>query len=204
MNKVKVMIDGEEREVGLREAWRYLSADDYRREVRRAELEYFRDTHRFCGVCGAPTEASGEISVKCTSCGREYFPSLSPAVLVLVRRGDEALLVHARSFSRPEMFALVAGFVETGETLEECVAREVAEETSLRITNIRYFGSQSWPFPSQLMIAFTADYVSGELGFADNELSAGGWFSRDSLPELPTLPSLSRMLIDAWINLEVQ
>lgn len=196
---VKVKIDGEEREVGLREAWNYLPPDEYRREVRRAELEHFRNTHRYCGICGRPTEPATEISVKCPGCGREYFPVLSPAVLVLVRDGERALLVHAKSFARPEMFALVAGFVETGETLEECVAREVAEETTLKISNIRYFGSQSWPFPSQLMVAFTADYDSGELRFADGELSSGSWFTRESLPPLPTLPSLSRTLIDAWI-----
>ncbi len=142
---------------------------------------------------------SSDISRKCTVCGREDFPNLSPAILVLVKRGEKALLVHARNFTRP-MFALVAGFVETGESLEECVMREVREETSLEINNIRYFGSQSWPFPSQLMIAFTADYSSGDIIFADEELTQGGWFDRENVPLLPTLPSLSRRLIDAWLN----
>ena len=98
------------------------------------------------------------------------------------------------------MFALVAGFVETGESLEECVMREVREETSLEIGNIRYFGSQSWPFPSPLRVAFTADYLSGDIIFADEELTEGGWFDRKNVPPLPTLPSLSRRLIDAWLN----
>ncbi len=188
-----------EKEVGLRELWNYVPEEEWKREARNAELQYFRETHRFCGSCGAEMRPSTEISVKCPACGREDFPSLSPAILVLIKRGEKALLVHARNFSRP-MFALVAGFVETGETLEECVTREVEEETTLKISNIRYFGSQSWPFPSQLMIAFTAEHSDGELSFADGELSDGGWFSREEPPLLPTLPSLSRKLIDAWLE----
>ncbi|MDE6072577.1 MAG: NAD(+) diphosphatase [Muribaculaceae bacterium] len=195
----KVIIDGEEREVGLREAWNYMTEEEWKQEARKAELDHFFSTHRFCGTCGAAMQPSTDISLKCPACGREDFPSLSPAILVLVKRGEEALLVHARSFTRP-VYALVAGFVETGENLEECVRREIHEETSLEVSNIRYFGSQSWPFPSQLMIAFTADYAGGELRFADGELSAGGWFSRRNPPALPTLPSLSRQLIDAWIS----
>ncbi len=201
---MQVNINGEIKEVSLREAWNYLTPAEWKKAVREAELSHFRNTHRFCGCCGATMAPSSEISMKCEECGHEDFPSLSPAVLVLVTRkgidGErEALLVHARSFSRQEMFALVAGFVETGETIEECVAREVKEETSLDIDNIRYYASQSWPFPSQLMIAFTANYAGGEIKFADNELSAGGWFTRIDPPQLPTLPSLSRQLIDEWL-----
>lgn len=199
---MKVVVDGEEREVGLREAWKYLGDEKWKVEVRHAELDYFFRTHRFCGSCGAGMQPSSEISVKCPACGREDFPSLSPAVLVLVKRGDEALLVHARNFSR-QVHALVAGFVETGENLEECVRREVKEETTLDIKNIRYFASQSWPFPSQLMVAFTADYAGGEIRFADGELTSGGWFHRENPPELPAMPSLSRRLIDSWLREEV-
>ncbi len=193
--------DGKEitREVGLRELWNYISEEEWKTEARKAELQYFHDTHRFCGSCGAKMRPATDISVRCPECGREDFPSLSPAIVVLIRRGEKALLVHARNFTRP-VFALVAGFVETGESLEECVAREVAEETALKIRDIRYFGSQSWPFPSQLMIAFTAEYADGELTFSDGELSDGGWFSREEAPLLPTLPSLSRRLIDAWLE----
>ena len=188
-----------EKEVGLRELWNYVSEEEWKKESRDSELRYLHDPHRHCGSCGAEMRESSDISRKCTVCGREDFPNLSPAILVLVKRGEKALLVHARNFTRP-MFALVAGFVETGESLEECVMREVREETSLEINNIRYFGSQSWPFPSQLMIAFTADYSSGDIIFADEELTQGGWFDRENVPLLPTLPSLSRRLIDAWLN----
>lgn len=192
-----------EKEMELREAWNYIPKSQWIKEAKKAELNYFFDNNKFCSKCGKQLEQSTEISLKCPACGNEIFPQLSPAILVLIKRGEDALLVHARNFRNPEMHALVAGFVETGETLEECVEREVYEETSLRINNITYFGSQSWPFPSQLMIAFTADYLSGNIEFADNELSSAKWFSRDALPVLPTMHSLSRILIDAWINGEV-
>lgn len=196
---MKLIINGEEREVGLREAWQYIGDARWKEEARKAELDYFFSTHKYCGTCGALMIKNSEISMRCPHCGNEVFPSLSPAILVLVKRGEEALLVHARNF-RNDIYALVAGFVETGESLEECVRREVKEETSLDIKNIRYFASQSWPFPSQLMVAFTADYAGGEIKFTDGELTAGGWFSRSNPPTLPTLPSLSRRLIDHWLN----
>lgn len=197
-----VIINGEQREVGLREAWNYMKEEDWKAAARKAELDYFFSTHKYCGSCGEQMQLSSEISMRCPKCGREDFPSLAPAVLVLVKHGSQALLVHARNFSRP-IHALVAGFVETGENLEECVRREVREETSLEIKNIRYFASQSWPFPSQLMVAFTAEYDSGELIFADGELTSGGWFTRENPPELPTMPSLSRQLINSWLNADV-
>lgn len=194
-----VSVNGEPREMGLREAWEYMTEAEWKKAAREAELEYFRDTHKFCGSCGSPMQQSGPISMRCPACGREDFPALAPAMVVLVTQGNRGLLVHARNFKKP-MYALVAGFVETGENLEECVAREVMEETSLKVKDIKYFGSQTWPFPSQLMIGFTAVYESGEITFADGELEDGGWFDKDNHPLLPTMPSLSRQLIDAWIK----
>lgn len=186
--------------VELREAWQQLGDEKWSHAAKAQELINFRAANRFCSCCGAAMEEASEISLKCSGCGREIWPQLSPAVLVLVTRndGEEALLVHAANFRRKDMYALVAGFVETGETLEECVAREVKEETSLEIEDIRYFGSQSWPFPGQLMVGFTARYKKGEPTAADGELTSLGWFSRENLPPLPTLPSLSRKIIDAW------
>ncbi len=188
--------------IGLRESWGMLSPKEWNIAAKGAELAHFMRTNRFCGTCGTSLVKASDISRRCPVCGREFFPSLSPAVIVLVTRGEEALLVHAKSFRRP-FYALVAGFVETGETIEECVAREIYEETSLHVTDIRYFGSQSWPFPSQLMLGFTARYASGTLRWADGELSDGGFFTRDNHPLLPSLPSISRRLIDAWLNGEV-
>lgn len=184
---------------GLRESWEKLDPKSWNIAAKGAELAHFMHTNRFCGSCGAALVRASDISRRCPDCGREFFPALSPAVIVLVTRGEEALLVHAKSFRRP-FYALVAGFVETGETIEECVAREIYEETSLQVTDIRYFGSQSWPFPSQLMLGFTARYASGTLRWADGELSDGGFFTRDSHPLLPSLPSISRRLIDAWLT----
>lgn len=188
---------GASRLIGLREAYPLMAAEDYRAAGKALELMHWDAGSRYCGSCGAPMARSSEISKKCTICGREVFAQVSPAIIVLVRRGREALLVHARNFSRP-FFGLVAGFVETGESLEECVHREVMEETSLRIRNVRYAGSQAWPYPNSLMLGFTADYDSGELRFADGELTEGGFFSADNLPLLPTAPSIARRLIEEW------
>lgn len=187
---------------GLRKAWQYVTETDWKSACRASELLTWSRKHKWCGCCGGKMLKNSDISLKCSECGEEIFPSASPAVLVLVKRGEKALLVHARNFKQ-NMYALVAGFVESGENLEECVMREVMEETSLEIENVRYYGSQSWPFPNQLMVAFTAEWKSGQINFADDELSAGEWFERKAVPQLPTLPSLSRRVIDAWIRGEV-
>lgn len=191
---------GDATEMGLRESYGLLTEEEYAAAAKGAELVNWSEETKFCPYCGERLQRATEISKKCPECGREYFPQLSPAIVVLVKRGEEALLVHARNFRRPEMMALVAGFVETGESLEQCVAREIKEETDLDVTDIRYVGSQSWPFPHQLMLGFTAVYAGGELKFADGELSAGGFFTRDNVPELPTPPSLSRRIIDSWLE----
>lgn len=185
--------------IGLRESASLLPAGFYTVAAKGSELLSWADNMRFCGKCGAAMRRNGSISFICEKCGREVFPQLSPAIMVLVKRDDKALLVHAATFKRP-FFGLVAGFVETGESLEQCVVREVKEETSLDIKNVRYFGSQSWPFPSQLMVGFIADYAGGELRFADGELTAGGFYSRDSVPPIATPPSLANIMITAWLR----
>jgi NAD+ diphosphatase len=140
-----------------------------------------------------------EISKKCTGCGKEVWPQLATAVIVLIHKGDEVLLVRAKNF-RTDFYGLVAGFVETGETLEEAVAREAFEETGVKITNIRYFGSQPWPYPCGLMVGFNADYVSGDIHLQASEIAKGGWFKRDNLPTIPEKLSIARMLLDAWLG----
>ncbi|MCM1489631.1 MAG: NAD(+) diphosphatase [Muribaculum sp.] len=188
--------------IELRQAWTKLGDAKWQMAAKAQELHNFRNSNRYCSVCGGEMSDASEISLRCVCCNREIWPALSPAIVVLVTRNDneEALLVHASNFKRKDMYALVAGFVETGETLEECVAREIKEETSLEVRDIRYVGSQSWPFPSQLMIGFTAKYKEGELKAADGELTSMGWFTRHNLPELPTLPSLSRQILELWTN----
>ena len=140
-----------------------------------------------------------DISKRCTSCGKEVWPQLATAIIVRIQRGDEILLVHAKNFAT-NFYGLVAGFVETGETLEEAVKREVMEETQLEITNLKYFASQPWPYPCGLMVGFTADYVSGDIRLQRSELSSGGWFRRDNLPTIPEKLSIARKLIDDWIK----
>ena len=191
--------------VELRASWIRLGDAKWQKACKEQELQNFRNANKYCSLCGGKMKEASEISLKCESCGREIWPALSPAIVVLVTRngGEEALLVHAANFRRKDMYALVAGFVETGESLEECVAREIKEETSLEVSDIRYIGSQSWPFPSQLMLGFSARYKSGELNAADGELTSLGWVRRDNLPELPTPPSLSRRIIDLWINRQI-
>lgn len=185
--------------VELRKSALILSEKHYMAAAKAEELLYWNRMNRFCQICGSPMKRASSISKRCTECRHEIWPQISPAIIVLVRKGEEALLVHAKNFSRP-FYGLVAGFVETGESLEETVRREVLEETSIEIADIKYFASQSWPFPAQLMIGFTANYVSGEIEFADGELSSGGFFTRENIPEIPTPPSIARMMIDAWLE----
>ena len=185
--------------VPLRKSFHILSAEDYQMAGKCAELVYFHQSNRFCGVCGGEMRWQTEISKQCCECGKELWPSLATAIIVRVSKGDEILMVHAHTF-RDRHYGLVAGFVETGETLEECVRREVWEETRLRITDIRYFGSQPWPYPSGLMVGFTARYLSGELRLQKSELSDGGWYSRDRLPCLPDTSSIAYRLIEDWLE----
>lgn len=186
--------------VGLRESWNVLPRNFYDEAGKAAELLYWDSNTKYCGVCGAPMKRTTVISKQCTHCGKEVWPQVSPAIIVRISRGDKILLVHAKNFRRSEMYGLVAGFVETGETLEECVKREVEEEVGLTIGNIRYFGSQAWPYPCGIMIGFTADYVSGELRLQKEELSNAGWFDRENLPPIPDKMSIARKLIDNYIE----
>ena len=150
-------------------------------------------------MCGVPTVQISPIAKKCPQCRQEIYPRISPAIIVLIRLEDSILLVHARNF-RGTFNGLVAGFLEPGETLEECVHREVLEETGLHIKNLKYFGSQPWPYPSGIMIGFTADYESGNIKLQQEELNAGAFYTKDNLPEIPKKLSLARKLIDAWLE----
>ena len=139
------------------------------------------------------------ISKRCTNCGKEVWPQVATAVIVLIHRGEEVLLVRANSF-KDNHYGLVAGFVETGESFEEAVHREVEEETGIKINNLRYFGSQPWPYPCGIMVGYNADYVEGKIHLQRSELSNGSWFKKDNLPNLPEKLSIARMLIDDWLE----
>ena len=153
---------------------------------------------RSCGHCGAATVIKdGERARECPRCGELSYPRISPAVIVRVTRGEEILLARARRFP-PGFYSVLAGFVEPGETLEECVRREVREETGVELRDLSYFASQPWPFPHSLMVAFTAAHASGDIRVDASELVDAGWYGRDSLPRLPDPLTVARRLIDAW------
>ena len=185
--------------MGLRASYDYLDPVLHKLAGKAYELIYWDQHSRFCPSCGTKTVMQTTISKQCPNCKYEIYPVVSPAILVLIRKGDAILLVHARNF-RGSFYGLVAGFLETGETLEECVRREVMEETGLEINNISYFGNQPWPYPSNLMVGFIADYVSGTIRLQDEELSEGAFFTKDNLPELPRKLSLARKMIDWWLE----
>jgi NAD+ diphosphatase len=184
----------------LRQSYYKLPHDLYLKAGKCAELLYWDKNTKYCGQCGGPMHFHTDISKRCEHCGKELWPSLAPAVIVRITRGtDEILMARGRNF-RGDFYGLIAGFVETGETLEEAVEREVMEETGLRVKNIRYFASQPWPFPSGLMVGFTADYDGGDIHVQLEELQNVAWFRRDHLPKLPEPLSIARHLIDDWLQ----
>jgi NAD+ diphosphatase len=186
---------------GLRALYGRLPEPRFAVAGRAVQILLWDQTHRFCGRCGEPTvNAPADRAKLCPRCGLMSFPRLSPAVIMLVHRGDEFLLARNRAFAG-NFFSVLAGFVEPGESLEETVAREVREEVGLRLGSVSYFGSQPWPFPHQLMIGFTAPYASGEIRLQEEELAEAAWFSRHGeLPQLPGKLSIARRLIDWFVD----
>jgi len=186
--------------LGLRRLFGRLDETIFALAGRAFQILQWDSTHQFCGRCGAATERHvSERARVCPRCALTHYPRLSPAVMALVKRGSELLLARSPHF--PEgMYSALAGFVEPGESLEETLVREVREEVGVEIANLRYFGSQPWPFPHSLMIAFVADYVSGEIVPQPGEIEAADWFAIDRLPRLPHGVSIARRLIDATVS----
>lgn len=152
---------------------------------------------RFCGRCGNETHKhEHQLAKVCSSCESTIFPRISPAVIVAINKGDELLLARAHGWN---FHSLIAGFIEPGETLEEGLRREVREEVGIEIQNIRYCGSQPWPFPDSLMVGFTAEYESGELSLQDDEIAEAGWFTVDRFPKFPSKISIAGHLIEEFI-----
>jgi NAD+ diphosphatase len=165
------------------------------------QLLYWRLTHRYCGKCGHETnDKAGERAKRCPRCQHVNYPRLSPAVIVAILKDNRILLARNRKYKTP-FYSVLAGFVEPGESLEECVKREVKEEVGIRVKNVRYFGSQPWPFPDSLMIAFVADYAAGEIVVDGSEIIDAAWFSKDKLPKIPPKISIARQLIDWFTKL---
>jgi len=168
---------------------------------------HWQGRHGFCGACGARCEAASAGHVmKCTGCGASHFPRTDPAVIMLVTRGDRAILGHSHRFPLVKMYSTLAGFVEPGESLEEAVAREVFEEVGVRVGDVRYHSSQPWPFPASLMLGFYADALTEEINFDAAELKDARWFSQEQIRNhealefrLPRVDSIARRLIEDWL-----
>ncbi|WP_300455162.1 NAD(+) diphosphatase [Desulfobacula sp.] len=155
----------------------------------------------FCGRCGAKTQRKkDEYARACPRCRLVSYPRISPAIITAVIKDDKILLARGINFPNKKMFSVLAGFVEPGEALESCVAREVFEEAGIMIKQIRYFNSQSWPFPDSLMIGFTAVYDSGRLSINPRELIEADWFTADNLPLVPGKQTIAGELIDWFVR----
>jgi NAD+ diphosphatase len=180
------------------------SEDEWLVAGRALQIVEWGRTHRFCGRCGEPTEpASGERAMRCPRCRLLSFPRLAPAMITLVTRGEpgpdqQALLARGVQFRIP-MYSCLAGFVEPGETLEGAVVREVREEVGVEVGDVRYAGSQPWPFPHSLMLGFRAAWVSGDIECDPKEIVDANWYPKDDLPPIPPGISIARKLIDAWL-----
>ncbi len=185
---------------GLRALYGLLEDEIFWVAGRANQLVDWNRSHQFCGRCGNPTEYEIDERAKiCHQCGLINYPRLSPAVIVAVRKGNLLLLAQNNRL-RTGYYSVLAGFVEPGETLEDCVRREVFEEANIKVKNIRYFGSQPWPFPNSLMVGFTAEYAGGEIKANKAEIVNAGWFSADNLPRIPPQITIARWLIDWFKN----
>jgi NAD+ diphosphatase len=172
------------------------------RLLRAFHIAQWRKESAFCGICGSPNEdaETGELARKCPVCGRLEFPRISPAVItIIINDRDEALLAHNKKFAN-RVYSLIAGFNEVGESLEATVVREIREEVSLEVKDIRYIRSQPWPFPNSLMLGFAARHAGGEIKPDGIEIEDARWFKKDDLPELPGYGSVARSLIGQWLE----
>lgn len=184
----------------LRSVYSILEEDIYLLAGRAIQIINWDKNHQFCGKCGTPTETMDDEMAKfCPECGFTSFTRLSPAVITAIIK-EGKLLMAKHTYTRSNMYGLIAGFVEAGETLEEAVQRETMEEVGLKVKNIKYFSSQPWPFPHSLMIGFTADYESGEIEVDGAEIAHAKWFEVNDLPEMPSRISIAGELIDWYIK----
>ncbi|MEZ5359525.1 MAG: NAD(+) diphosphatase [Candidatus Zixiibacteriota bacterium] len=184
----------------LRTTYHVLGAELFAVARHAFHIGYWHKTSKFCGICGASTEIHPKENAKiCPVCKHMLFPRISPAVIVAVVRGNKILLARAKKFTRP-IYSTLAGFVEMGENLEQCIHREIMEEVGITVKNIRYFGSQPWPFPNSLMIGFTAEHAGGEIELDENEMLEAGWFDKDHLPPGPDKMSIAYRLITWFVE----
>jgi len=183
----------------IRQVLATLASDQFALVLRAFHILTWIEKNKYCGCCGAALNISkNELTLNCSSCHNIIYPRISPAIIVAVTKDNKLLLARAKNF-KTTMYSVLAGFVEPGETLEECISRELNEEVGIEVTNIRYFGSQAWPFPDSLMIAFTAQWAKGDIIIDNNEIIEAGWFSANQLPKIPEPISISRQLIDSFV-----
>ncbi|WP_406612296.1 NAD(+) diphosphatase [Acinetobacter schindleri] len=183
--------------VPIRQLLQYWNVRQFEQASRAVQLLEWRRNHRFCSHCGTPTEAHAvEYAMVCPVCHYRQYPRVQPCVITVITRGeDEILLAKNARNKTSQMYGLIAGFVEVGETLEEAVRRETEEEVGIKVKNIQYLASQPWPFPSNLMIAFKAEYASGEIKLQEEEISDAQFFKLDTLPEIPFKGSIAHSMI---------
>ena len=190
---------------GLRQSLGILPDEDFAWTGRAIQLARWLQQDRFCNRCGvqlpapeASALARSEYVKLCRSCGHSVYPAIAPCVIMLITRGRQCLLAyHVRA--RREVYTTLAGFIEAGETPEQALMREVREEVGIEVTDLHYAGSQSWPFPGQLMLGFYAEYGGGEIKLDQTELLAADWFNVDDLPEIPSVGTIARRLIDGFV-----
>lgn len=186
--------------LGLRELWRKCGTEPFERAGGAWQYMNWWRNVRLCSFCGEELTASeNDRGRRCPKCGRTFYAPQSPAIIVAVEREGKLLLAH-NALAPAGRFSVIAGFVEPGETLEQTVAREVKEETGVDVHNIKYFGSQSWPFPCSLMLGFTAEWAGSEIKVDGVEIAEADWFAPDAMPQIPDAISISRRLIDNFIN----
>ncbi|MCK9170753.1 MAG: NAD(+) diphosphatase [Treponema sp.] len=186
--------------IPLRQYFAENSDDDGTRAGRASALLSWRSAYAFCPACGALLKDDEHLAARnCKKCGRQYFPRIEPCIIVLITRGKELLLARHKMRNQ-DIYTCIAGFIETGESAEQAVVREVHEEVGLEIQNLRYVGSQGWPFPDQLMLGYRAEYKSGEVHVQESELYEAKWFTRDALPSFPKAGSMGWRLISGMYD----
>lgn len=168
------------------------------------QFAHMLSSQKFCSVCGSPTKLNDEEgSMQCIQCHTHFYPRISPCVIMAVKRGDRLLMGCHKRHEGNDMYTVLAGYVEIAESLEDCVAREVFEESGISVKDIKYFASQPWPFPSQLMVAFTAEYAGGEIQVDPEELVDAKWVSKDEMPDtIPPKGTIARALIESAFQLD--
>lgn len=187
--------------VGLRTVIPLLTPSQFQHISRAAQVAEWARTHQFCGVCATPMQpVAHERAMRCPHCGMTAYPRISPAMMVLIQKGDAVLLAR-HTTTATNRFVPLAGFLEAGESVEDAIHREVMEEVGLRVRNVRYFGSQSWPFPHSLMLSFMADYVDGEITTDPAEIAEARWFTRTDITERYPETSISGRLVNGFFGM---